>query len=335
MNDDTANIDMSNSLADLAARIRDEHEACAFSLKRGFEHAVAAGRLLIEAKAQLKHGRWREWLRDNCPATERTAQAYMQVARAFNALGDDAKSATVADLSFREALQNLSVAGDLAEAAEGRDHADAWRRAIKQAQRQDERAAYSLETPSGLLPSPNGRKIRVARNAAERRWMLAIGPTISRAELKEKAQAARATAAVQALARQKCELIDKAAALEAESKRLQQEAQALERNITEAIAEGVGPVEPFTATHDFQADEVTDAELAALPQADLVNCLLLARGANGEDLAETDRGFWGDMTLPWTQLTSAISGPGRKGWTRMGSPEWLDELFPGWNKAGA
>jgi hypothetical protein len=55
---------LSNSLTDLAARIRAEHEATAASLKRGAEHAMAAGKLLIEAKAQLKHGEWLPWLRD-------------------------------------------------------------------------------------------------------------------------------------------------------------------------------------------------------------------------------------------------------------------------------
>jgi hypothetical protein len=45
---------LSNSLTDLAARIRAEHEATAASLKRGAEDAMAAGKLLIDAKAQLK-----------------------------------------------------------------------------------------------------------------------------------------------------------------------------------------------------------------------------------------------------------------------------------------
>ena len=25
-------------------------------------------------------------------------------------------------------------------------------------------------------------------------------------------------------------------------------------------------------------------------------------------------------------------GPRTKGWTKVGSPEWLDELFPAWNE---
>jgi len=42
---------LSNSLADLAARIRSEHEAHTVAMRRSLEHAMAAGELLIEAKA--------------------------------------------------------------------------------------------------------------------------------------------------------------------------------------------------------------------------------------------------------------------------------------------
>jgi hypothetical protein len=55
-------IEQSNSLADLAARIRAEHEASTLAIKRGLQHAVTCGRLLIEAKAQLRHGQWLPWL---------------------------------------------------------------------------------------------------------------------------------------------------------------------------------------------------------------------------------------------------------------------------------
>ena len=51
-------IDRSNSLTDLAHRIRAEHEAVGAALKDGLAHAMAAGDILIEAKAQLKHGDW-------------------------------------------------------------------------------------------------------------------------------------------------------------------------------------------------------------------------------------------------------------------------------------
>jgi hypothetical protein len=88
---------------------------------------------------------------------------------------------------------------------------------------------------------------------------------------------------------------------------------------------------PFTETYDFQADEETDAELAGLPQRELVNRLLAARGTVSDALTEIDRGYWGDMRF----MSLPTPGPfvaGAANWTRIGSPEWLDELFPNWNQ---
>src|SRR5215831_1048294 len=76
-----ADIVASNSLADLAARIRAEHEKVVLALKRGVERAIAAGDLLIEAKALLKHGQWLPWLRDDVGIPARTATRYMELAR--------------------------------------------------------------------------------------------------------------------------------------------------------------------------------------------------------------------------------------------------------------
>jgi hypothetical protein len=75
---DIVDVEGSNRLPELAARIKAEHEACTAALKRGIEHAVAAGKLLIEAKAQLPHGQWLPWLREHCQIPERSARRYMQ-----------------------------------------------------------------------------------------------------------------------------------------------------------------------------------------------------------------------------------------------------------------
>lgn len=105
--DATTDIVTSNSLADLAARIRQEHKAALLNLKRGLEHAIAAGKLLIEAQDALPHGQWLPWLRENFPDSlpERTASHYMRLARHAP---DLAKSATVADLTVRGALELLA-----------------------------------------------------------------------------------------------------------------------------------------------------------------------------------------------------------------------------------
>lgn len=92
---------------DIAEQIRNAHTRCVDAVKVGLDHAKEAGNLLITAKSMIGHGEWLPWLRDNCPEiSERTAQAYMRCARNVGRL--EGKSATVADLSFRGALEMLA-----------------------------------------------------------------------------------------------------------------------------------------------------------------------------------------------------------------------------------
>jgi Protein of unknown function (DUF3102) len=102
----TQDITTSNSLADLAARIRAEHEAVGTAMKRGLKHAIAAGELLIEAKAQLAHGQWLPYLREHCHVPERTAQRYMLLARHASEL--ESKSDNLADLTMGGAIELLT-----------------------------------------------------------------------------------------------------------------------------------------------------------------------------------------------------------------------------------
>jgi hypothetical protein len=76
------------------------------SLKNSLVHAMVAGDVLIEARAQLKHGQWLSWLK-SCDISERTAQRYMRLAR--NRAAVEAKSDTVSDLGVRGALAMLSI----------------------------------------------------------------------------------------------------------------------------------------------------------------------------------------------------------------------------------
>jgi hypothetical protein len=102
-------------LADLAARINNEHQAASGALKQGVLHAIAAGDLLLKAKAQLKHGGWLDWLKANCEIPERTVQAYMRLAR----LPIEKRNA-VADLPLREALSAIRSRQERLERAENR-----------------------------------------------------------------------------------------------------------------------------------------------------------------------------------------------------------------------
>ena len=88
------------ALDDLAGEIRREHQLAEQHFKSAVAHAVNAGELLIEAKGQVKHGRWLPWIKANFPGSEWTARNYMRLA---------ANRERVADLpTLREALAALS-----------------------------------------------------------------------------------------------------------------------------------------------------------------------------------------------------------------------------------
>jgi Protein of unknown function (DUF3102) len=122
-----ADLARSNSLADLAARINAEHKAAADALRSAVVHAMAAGDLLIEAKAQVPHGNWRGWIAANCKLSERSVQLYMKLAKHRAVIEkEQAKSAMgVADLTLNEAAALCVLAGriekfmDFAKRAEG------------------------------------------------------------------------------------------------------------------------------------------------------------------------------------------------------------------------
>jgi hypothetical protein len=91
-------LDRSNYLGDLAAGIREDHEAVEQGKASGLKHAIAAGKKLIEAKKKVKEerGSWIEWVENNCKFTRQLANMYMRVAKMENA---------VLHLSFRQAIQ--------------------------------------------------------------------------------------------------------------------------------------------------------------------------------------------------------------------------------------
>lgn len=95
-----------SDLRALADEINAAHVACERAVREGLALAAEVGRLLLQAKGQVPHGGWAEWRRTHCRFAERTAQAYMRVAKQWDRLG---KTATgVADLSFRGALALLA-----------------------------------------------------------------------------------------------------------------------------------------------------------------------------------------------------------------------------------
>jgi hypothetical protein len=71
----------SNRLPIIATSINDHLAAAKASMRRGVEHAIASGALLIEAKGLVAHGEWVPWLQANCNIGPRQAQTYMRLAR--------------------------------------------------------------------------------------------------------------------------------------------------------------------------------------------------------------------------------------------------------------
>jgi hypothetical protein len=103
---------ISNSLTDLAARIRAEHEATGTALKSSVEHAMMAGDLLIEAKSRLKHGQWMPWLTKHCAMSDRTAQLYVKIAKNRTTIETNIRNA-VADLTLGQAAALMMMTADM------------------------------------------------------------------------------------------------------------------------------------------------------------------------------------------------------------------------------
>jgi hypothetical protein len=96
----------SNSLVELAARIKVEYEAVAPIMRQALLHVMAAGDLLLEAKSRLKHGEWTPWLLEHCDIPERTVNRYMRLAK--NRAVVEAEMEKCADLSVNAAIRLLA-----------------------------------------------------------------------------------------------------------------------------------------------------------------------------------------------------------------------------------
>ena len=93
-------------LTALATQINQEHQETEAAVSQSLQHARRAGELLAQAKAQVGHGGWGDWLEQNFEGSARTAQNYMRVASRFGEL--ESKTQHVADLPMRDALALLA-----------------------------------------------------------------------------------------------------------------------------------------------------------------------------------------------------------------------------------
>jgi hypothetical protein len=123
------------NLAQLAEQINAEHTAALTAARTALEHARRAGGLLAEAKAACGHGNWLPWLEANVRFSERTAQAYMRVAKHRPEL--EAKAQATADLTIEDGLKLLAApqakdapAEPPATEEELQDRVQQWRRQL-------------------------------------------------------------------------------------------------------------------------------------------------------------------------------------------------------------
>lgn len=91
------------SLAELEQEIAQHHHATEAAARTAVAHAIAAGERLVEVKSRVGHGGWLPWLKDHFPASERTAQLYMSLARR------PVDAQRVADLGIAGAVRALNA----------------------------------------------------------------------------------------------------------------------------------------------------------------------------------------------------------------------------------
>jgi hypothetical protein len=280
--DRKTNIERSNYLPDLAARINEGHEAVVAFVRGGLERAIDTGNDLIEAKCLVNmHGKWLPWLQANCPSLPvRTAQHYMRLAKHQ----DEIRS--VAHLTVNEASALIADPNRQLLHMRVLDH-------------RAQVAATSFEAPSILLPAPDGKRKVLAVRKENRTWALSIGPDITNAELKEREALVSQDPKIQALLQQAADLEQKVQDLKALAEKTERAAYDARREARRAIVKAVGAVRPYTKTYWFEADEYADAALIALNDNDAV-VERLYEAVNNKDLGlrmHNGNGTFGDMTI--------------------------------------
>ncbi len=79
-------------LSDIATDINRHHEQGTVHAMQAIEHAKIIGDLLIQAKLQVGHGGWLNWLSEHCDVSSRQAQRYIRVASKWTDIKYDAAS---------------------------------------------------------------------------------------------------------------------------------------------------------------------------------------------------------------------------------------------------
>lgn len=103
-------------LATVAQHIAAEHEACCRAAQQSLDHAIRCGELLLQAKAECRHGTWQDWLAENFHGSKRTARLYIQLAKRRDEI--EAKRQGSAVLSIEEAAKFLATSRESEESTD-------------------------------------------------------------------------------------------------------------------------------------------------------------------------------------------------------------------------
>ena len=95
-------------LAALAADIGVLHTSIRRSAEQAARDTIGAGKLLIEAKRALPHGRWEAWLREHVTISPRTARSYMRIAASTQESGHAARGVTREQATIARIQQLMS-----------------------------------------------------------------------------------------------------------------------------------------------------------------------------------------------------------------------------------
>ena len=95
------------TLAELATRIKTDHEALVSMARNLVGRAIRIGKDPIKAKAMEGYGKWGKWLEENCALDERKARRYMEIAKGEATLSAKVTSDMMSELTLNEAKRLL------------------------------------------------------------------------------------------------------------------------------------------------------------------------------------------------------------------------------------
>jgi hypothetical protein len=95
-------------LSDLATRINAEHAACIKAATDAIARSIEVGRLLEQAKEQVRHGEWSAWVEANCSFGIRMAQNYVRTYENRSTLEAEMRNGVSHLTSLRGAIRHLA-----------------------------------------------------------------------------------------------------------------------------------------------------------------------------------------------------------------------------------